>query len=349
MRQLATCVALLLLSAPRLAGTEYGPRIGAVVPDFHLTDQFGNSRSLKSLMGPRGAILLFFRSADWCAYCKSQLVELDRNREDLRRLGLGVGAISFDSFAVLRTFGERRGIAIPLLSDPDSRVIRMLNILNESIASDDPSYGVPYPCSFVLDANGVLAGKFFEDNHRRTFTFSEILRQGLGLKLAAGSFEAQGRHLKLLATASSNIITPGKHAAVTVEVELAPNMHVYASGVEDYTPVQFKMAQTTALAASQIQFPAPEQLRVPPLPATVPVYRGRFRIRGAVTFAEDPGLRSAADSTGYFCLEAVLRYQACDESTCYPPDEVRVQWKFQYAGFDRERVPAAIQRKPPVR
>jgi cytochrome oxidase Cu insertion factor (SCO1/SenC/PrrC family) len=42
-----------------------GPQVGATVPDFSLPDQHGVTRSLKSLIGPKGAILVFFRSADW--------------------------------------------------------------------------------------------------------------------------------------------------------------------------------------------------------------------------------------------------------------------------------------------
>jgi len=42
-----------------------GPQIGARVPEFSLRDQHGETRTLSSLMGPNGAILVFFRSADW--------------------------------------------------------------------------------------------------------------------------------------------------------------------------------------------------------------------------------------------------------------------------------------------
>jgi cytochrome oxidase Cu insertion factor (SCO1/SenC/PrrC family) len=42
-----------------------GPRVGSRVPDFTLPDQNGTTRTLTSLMGPKGAILVFFRSADW--------------------------------------------------------------------------------------------------------------------------------------------------------------------------------------------------------------------------------------------------------------------------------------------
>ena len=42
-----------------------GPQVGAKVPSFSLTDQAGRSQTLQSVMGPKGAILVFFRSADW--------------------------------------------------------------------------------------------------------------------------------------------------------------------------------------------------------------------------------------------------------------------------------------------
>ena len=45
--------------------TTIGPQVGAKVPSFTLPDQSGQLRSLEALMGPKGAILVFFRSADW--------------------------------------------------------------------------------------------------------------------------------------------------------------------------------------------------------------------------------------------------------------------------------------------
>ena len=42
-----------------------GPKVGERVPDFSLPDQNGTTRSLQSLLGPKGAVLVFYRSADW--------------------------------------------------------------------------------------------------------------------------------------------------------------------------------------------------------------------------------------------------------------------------------------------
>ena len=42
-----------------------GPQVGQPVPDFRLPDQTGRIWTRESIMGPRGAMLVFYRSADW--------------------------------------------------------------------------------------------------------------------------------------------------------------------------------------------------------------------------------------------------------------------------------------------
>ena len=42
-----------------------GLAVGQKAPAFSLRDQFGRTHTLESLRGPRGTVLLFFRSADW--------------------------------------------------------------------------------------------------------------------------------------------------------------------------------------------------------------------------------------------------------------------------------------------
>lgn len=42
-----------------------GPQVGTAVPSFSLRDQTGRLQTLQSVMGAKGAILVFFRSADW--------------------------------------------------------------------------------------------------------------------------------------------------------------------------------------------------------------------------------------------------------------------------------------------
>jgi len=86
---------------PRIDVSKLGPQVGDRVPDFTLRDQAGTLRTLKSVMGRRGAMLVFVRSADWCPYCKTQLVELQGRAKELQGQGIGVVSISYDSREVL--------------------------------------------------------------------------------------------------------------------------------------------------------------------------------------------------------------------------------------------------------
>jgi hypothetical protein len=58
---------LFVLSVTSLYGqnANTGPAIGQPVPDFSLPDQSGRTQTLKSVSGPKGTMLVFFRSADW--------------------------------------------------------------------------------------------------------------------------------------------------------------------------------------------------------------------------------------------------------------------------------------------
>ena len=67
-----TLVAGVVAAAPqspptrqRIDVSKLGPQVGDRVPDFNLKDQNGKGRNLRSIMGPKGAMLVFFRSADW--------------------------------------------------------------------------------------------------------------------------------------------------------------------------------------------------------------------------------------------------------------------------------------------
>lgn len=76
MRRLTGSFALALTVISAIAGAQtparekvdvskLGPQVGERVPDFTLRDQNGRTQTLTSIMGPRGAMLVFYRSADW--------------------------------------------------------------------------------------------------------------------------------------------------------------------------------------------------------------------------------------------------------------------------------------------
>jgi hypothetical protein len=68
----STCLAL------RIA-IKTGPEVGQPVSDFSAKGLESRTQTLRSIVDPKGAEPVFFRSADWWAFCKLQLVELEQD------------------------------------------------------------------------------------------------------------------------------------------------------------------------------------------------------------------------------------------------------------------------------
>jgi DsbC/DsbD-like thiol-disulfide interchange protein len=217
------------------------------------------------------------------------------------------------------------------------------------VPRDNPFFGIPHPGSFVLDARGVIVAKYFEDDYRQRYTSADILTHQFGVLPEAAQSEATGKQLRLRATASNSIVAAGQRVALTLDIELQPNMHVYAPGVEGYIPIDWKMKEADAAAAHEAIYPASTKLHLAAIDETVPVYQGHFRLTRDVTIAPDAKLRPVLNGEGAFTVEGVLRYQACDDRICYIPQELPVHWTLQYAEFDRQRAPVELQRKAPGR
>jgi AhpC/TSA family protein/cytochrome c biogenesis DsbD-like protein len=256
-----------------------------------------------------------------------------------------LAAVSYDSEAVLHTFAERKGIHFPLLCDPDSKIIRDLGILNETVEKTNPVFGVPHPGSFVLDSKGVIVAKYFEDDYRQRFTAADLLMHQFGVIPAQAKTDVQGKQLQLTAAASNATVTVGQRVALTLDIELKPNMHVYAPGVEGYIPIDWTMQDSDAGTVHEVSFPKSQMLHLPAIDETVPAYTGRFRLTRDVTFGAADKVKPLLDAAGHFTLEGTLRYQACDDRVCYIPQNLPVKWTLQFQDLDRQRVPVDLQRK----
>jgi hypothetical protein len=273
-------------------------------------------------------------------------VELQSNLGKIRAQGLGVAAISYDSVAVLKSFAERRGITFPLLSDPDSKIIRDFGIFNEQSPPGTMQYGIPYPGTYLVDRDGRVTAKYFEDDFTQRYTSGEILVSRFGGTAGEAHTVAEGRHLTVSASASNPRVRSGQRISLVLDVQLGPRLHVYAPGVKsDYIPIGWTMKESPALVTRPVSYPAAKMLRLEAIRETAPVYQGSFRLLRDVTITRDAALKPLLDGEGKLTMEGALKYQACDDKVCYPPETVPLHWTLQVEGHDRERAPAELQHK----
>ena len=276
-------------------------------------------------------------------------MELQANLEKFRKRGLGLAGVSYDTVAVLKNFTDRKGIAYPLLSDPESKIIRAYGLFNQSVQPDNMAYGIPYPGTFILDPKGRVVARYFEEDYRQRYTASDILVRQFGEGTGAPGQTAETKHLKLSASASPTTVHVGQRIALVADIDLKPGMHVYAPGVTGYIPIEFKTAATAAATPHAAVYPTPVKLYLKAIKETVPVFKGKFRVVQDVTIGPDAQVKPLLDTAGNLTLESTLRYQACDAKVCYVPQTVPLKWTLRYEALDRERAPAEMQRKAPAK
>jgi hypothetical protein len=273
-------------------------------------------------------------------------VELQQNLDRLKQQGLGVAAISYDSPAVLKSFADRQHITFPMLSDPDSKIIRTYGILNDTVPVGNLMFGIPYPGTYIIDGQGKVVAKHFEDDYKERVSASDILIQDFGQKAEGTQSQVETKHLRLVSTASTQIARPGHRIALTLDIELKPKMHVYAPGVQGYIPIDWSLDLGRAARMHPPVYPASTMLHLDAINETVPVYRNQIRIVREITFGPEKDLKPLVSGAGDLLLKGSFRYQACDDRECFLPQTVPLQWRFRFEGLDLERAPENMRRRP---
>lgn len=340
-----------------------GPQVGQLVPDFSLKDQSGKTWTRNSIMGPTGAMLVFYRSADWCPYCKTQLVDLQSRLDTLRAQGLGVAAISYDPVPTLTEFASRRHITFPLLADEGSATIKAFGILNplpemafgpdkdnpDVVAElqkyvaggrPNPSWaGIAFPGTFILDPKGRVVSRFFEDYYVERSTFSNIMLR-LGNNAApVTATKVAGTHLTLTTYPSDTSIAAGNRFSLAVQVQPQPGVHVYAPGASGYKVINLSLKPQPFVRVLPMTYPASEVYFFKPLNERVPVFQKPFTLVQELVLEGTSAAQAAYRGTESITLEGSLDYQACDDKMCFNPASVPLTWTLSLKALVTERAP----------
>ncbi len=288
-------------------------------------------------------------------------MELQGRLQQLSDVGIGVAAISYDSEEVLADFSQRRGITFPLLSDDDSEVITEFGILNtvayEALGpnGDDPEVladvakyvsvfgasravaGTPYPGTFMVDRNGRVTSRFFEEFYReRNTTANVMLKLGAGLS-PIEAVRGETAHLKLTAYPSNPSVTVGTRFSVAVEIEPNPNIHVYAPGAEElgYRVIALNLTPGPHVRFEPVEFPESEIYYFEPLDERVPTYQRPFTLLQEMIVSSSEEAEAALRELDALTLSGKLDYQACDDKICFEPVSLPLSFTLDLDLLDR--------------
>jgi len=170
MKSLIIAIALafgLAAAAPAMAQQELGPAVGTKAPTFSVTRMDGKQVSLAGIKGKRGVAVVFFRSADWCPYCKGQLKDLNIVAAEMAEKGWPIVGVSYDPTKTLQAFSAKEKLVYPLLSDAGSKAIDAFGIRNREMIGSGKFDGIPYPIIVFIGGDGVIKAKLYEDGFKK--------------------------------------------------------------------------------------------------------------------------------------------------------------------------------------
>jgi len=166
-------VAAAVMAAPAIAAI---PAVGEKAPPVAALDANGKARTLADVQGKNGTVLVFFRSASWCPYCKAQLIDLNENAaKKLADQGYALVGLSYDKPEVLAKFAAERDVAWPLLSDTGSKVIDGWQLRDPTYGPTSMASGVPKPAIYVIGRDGRIKARLMEADYKNRPQVSAVL------------------------------------------------------------------------------------------------------------------------------------------------------------------------------
>lgn len=156
--------------------------VGAIAPDFTLSDETGKQVSLSKV--GKTTVLVFYRGY-WCPFCARQLAELRNllNKDD----NIALYAVSIDNPETSKTFGEKiakdgkGALGFPILSDPNHKTIDNYGLFDTTYVGKGVE-GIPHPAIYILDKNRKIVWAKIEYDYKKRPTNEDIRAELAKLK-----------------------------------------------------------------------------------------------------------------------------------------------------------------------
>ena len=269
---------------------------------------------------------------------------------ELRQKGLGLATISYDRPEVLAAFSKARGITFSLLSDAGSETIKRYGLLNPvpewatGPDKDDPEVkaaaqkyvsvvnpnktmiGIAFPGTFILDRQGRVTSRYFEDFYIERNTISSIMMRLNDRVAPVAGTKVSTAHLELTTYPSEPAIAPGNRFSIALDVEPHKGIHVYAPGAKSYRVIGLTIAPQPFVRALPPKYPESRIYFFKPLNEGVVVFDKPFTLVQGIILEGTPQAQAAFRGKDSVTIAGTLEYQACDDKICYNPASVPLSW-----------------------
>ena len=120
---------------------------------------------------------------------------------------------------------------------------------------------------------------------------------------------------------------PGQNTPVEFTIHIQPGYHINSNrpSTPELIPTQLGFSPPMDLIVAKVQYPAGQLTSFPFSPEEkLSVYSGDIKIKAVLMAQRNAG-------SGNYTVHGELKYQACDNNSCYPPKKVPVQFDVNVA------------------
>ncbi len=234
-------------------------------------------------------------------------------------------AVSYDEPDALEAYAAEYGVTFPLLSDPDSEIIERFGILNTLVKSDDhPWYGIPFPGSYVIDADGIITAKFFEANLAFRANADELLRAAKGEEVVLAP-AAPPLQVTVDVAFDGTILPVGVLRDLVVTFRVPEGQHLYGEPVPEGTvATSVTLDEIDGLIAREPELPPTETHTLAGTGEMLHIFEGDVVVRVPITHNGSTWVRSEKGAQS-LQVSGTIRWQACDDDVCHLPKSERFE------------------------
>ena len=189
--------------------------------------------------------------------------------------------------------------------------------------------GIPFPGTFMLDRQGRVTSRFFEDYYWERNTVSDILVRTRGAGAAVQGTRVSTEHLDLNTYPTDAVVAPGTRFSVTLDITPKRGIHVYAPGATGYRVITLTVTPRPYVRTMPLRYPPSEIYHFVPLNERVAVYQKPFRLLMDVVPEATAEARQALNGITELVIQGTLDYQACTDKICYNPVSLPLSWKVE--------------------
>jgi Thiol:disulfide interchange protein DsbD, N-terminal len=133
-------------------------------------------------------------------------------------------------------------------------------------------------------------------------------------------------------------VAMGKSTPVVFTFHIKPGFHVnsHQPTEPELIPTELKFSPPEDLVIAKVQYPAGVLTSFPFDPATkLSVYSGDVTVKATV-------LTAPKTTAGNHTVHGELKYQACDNNSCYPPKKLPIQFDVDVTASKNHKRPTTI-------